>query len=782
LQLLQGFYRPPAQAGGVLDASAELHPCFNTEACVVNATARQYACAEPAYAAGSPLCGVCGDGYSMFGSVCSRCWPGWASALLLSALLVLTVAGACYLALKHTPGTRSAAAIAFRQLLGFVQMLSVIATFRVDASLRSLLGWTDVSNGSLLSFGPLGCTMQLTFIGRYLLTLALPLGFAGLVASLALGFEAWRQRRSKEASADCRVSPTGRLSRNPGESTAVVTNEGKAVQTVNPLQQATVESASAAAAEPPTATSSTLPISAAVPSPAPDADCSSLSQPPAPTSTPLRTRVGSILLVLTTLMYMPLLSASLKALDCYERPVAGVTYLREDLRVVCGAGTHAATRVVAALVVVLLTLVLPGALLLLLCRLRGRAGALLLKQRRPRRSTAAPSRASGVWRLQRKSVVLSAQQPAAVWVGDGALAASKSVTISSAESAPQADEMGLLQLLRPLYDGYDVQRGLLWYEAAVFARKAMLAIVATLVTEPSAAAGTATLLLLAATCLQATLHPYEDPRFNRSEAVSLWGATAAAALATLLGSGAGGPAASAAIVASVGVVAVAGLAFLVWSWLAQIRGEVSVWLSRVDADRWPLLLRFVACLRCRCFLLSQRPVRCGGEPQPAAAEADRQTSQPLHQPVLSPKLSVRRAARVSERRSLDPAALQTTGGALIAAAHTASSPFKAGSTRICGAAVQTAVMHATNVQAAHFADATLADAPSAAGIVFRRGASVRIVVQPTEALSSSLRRSEPSSFLELALAPRRLALRRPQAASAPPLPHAAGNPLSSDWT
>jgi len=600
LQLLQGFYRPPAQAGGVLDASAELHPCFNTEACVVNATARQYACAEPAYAAGSPLCGVCGDGYSMFGSVCSRCWPGWASALLLSALLVLTVAGACYLALKHTPGTRSAAAIAFRQLLGFVQMLSVIATFRVDASLRSLLGWTDVSNGSLLSFGPLGCTMQLTFIGRYLLTLALPLGFAGLVASLALGFEAWRQRRSKEASADCRVSPTGRLSRNPGESTAVVTNEGKAVQTVNPLQQATVESASAAAAEPPTATSSTLPISAAVPSPAPDADCSSLSQPPAPTSTPLRTRVGSILLMLTTLMYMPLLSASLKALDCYERPVAGVTYLREDLRVVCGAGTHAATRVVAALVVVLLTLVLPGALLLLLCRLRGRAGALLLKQRRPRRSTAAPSRASGVWRLQRKSVVLSAQQPAAVWVGDGALAASKSVTISSAESAPQADEMGLLQLLRPLYDGYDVQRGLLWYEAAVFARKAMLAIVATLVTEPSAAAGTATLLLLAATCLQATLHPYEDPRFNRSEAVSLWGATAAAALATLLGSGAGGPAASAAIVASVGVVAVAGLAFLVWSWALHVRASVDV--------RAAALASIVHCRnRVQHFLQSLRP-------------------------------------------------------------------------------------------------------------------------------------------------------------------------------
>jgi hypothetical protein len=565
LQLLQGFYRPPAQAAGVLDASAELHPCFNTEACVVNATARQYACAEPAYAAGSPLCGVCGNGYSMFGSVCSRCWPGWASALLLSALLVVAFAGACYLAVKHTPGTRSAAAIAFRQLLGFVQMLSVIATFRVDASLRSLLGWTDVSNGSLLSFGPLACTMQLTFVGRYLLTLALPLGFAGVVALLALGLEAWRQRRSKEASAASHVPSTGRLSRN---SPAVATNEGKAVQTVNPLQLTAVEGAADAA-------SSALNLSAPVSPPKPGAESSSVSQSLAPASIPLRTRVSSILLMLTTLLYMPLLSASLKALDCYERPVAGVTYLRDDLRVVCGAGPHAAARVVAALVVVLLTLVLPGALVLLLCRLRGRAGAILLKQRRPRRLTAVPSRASGVWRLQRKSAVLTAQQPAAVSPGVGTEAASTGDASSNAAgSASQADEMGLLQLLRPLYDGYDVQRGLLWYEAAVFARKALLAIVATLVTEPSAAAGTATLLLLAATCLQASLHPYEDPRFNRSEALSLWGATTAAALATLLGGGAGGPAASAAIVAGVGVVAVAGLAFLVCSWALYVRTSV----------------------------------------------------------------------------------------------------------------------------------------------------------------------------------------------------------------
>ena len=61
----------------------------------------------------------------------------------------------------------------------------------------------------------------------------------------------------------------------------------------------------------------------------------------------------STLLFVLFLAYMPITSASLRALDCID-PVAGIRYLRSDLSVECGVGQHAAARAVAyaALVVV----------------------------------------------------------------------------------------------------------------------------------------------------------------------------------------------------------------------------------------------------------------------------------------------------------------------------------------------------------------------------------------------------------------------------------------------
>ncbi|KAA0162820.1 hypothetical protein FNF31_03084 [Cafeteria roenbergensis] len=41
LQLLQGFFRPPADQGKPLTGASELHPCFNDEACLLNTTARR---------------------------------------------------------------------------------------------------------------------------------------------------------------------------------------------------------------------------------------------------------------------------------------------------------------------------------------------------------------------------------------------------------------------------------------------------------------------------------------------------------------------------------------------------------------------------------------------------------------------------------------------------------------------------------------------------------------------------------------------------------------------
>ena len=63
--------------------------------------------------------------------------------------------------------------------------------------------------------------------------------------------------------------------------------------------------------------------------------------------------------------YMPIVSASLRALDCIE-PVAGTRYLRSDLRVECGVGEHAAARSLAYIVLVVLGAGFPAGLAWLL--------------------------------------------------------------------------------------------------------------------------------------------------------------------------------------------------------------------------------------------------------------------------------------------------------------------------------------------------------------------------------------------------------------------------------
>jgi len=75
----------------------------------------------------------------------------------------------------------------------------------------------------------------------------------------------------------------------------------------------------------------------------------------------------STLLFVLVLAYMPIVSASLRALDCIA-PVAGIRYryLRSDLRVECGVGEHAAARALAYTVLVVLGIGFPAGLAWLL--------------------------------------------------------------------------------------------------------------------------------------------------------------------------------------------------------------------------------------------------------------------------------------------------------------------------------------------------------------------------------------------------------------------------------
>ena len=73
----------------------------------------------------------------------------------------------------------------------------------------------------------------------------------------------------------------------------------------------------------------------------------------------------STLLFVLSLAYMPIVSASLRALDCID-PVAGIQYLRSDLSVECGVGQHAAARALAYTVLVVVGVGFPAGLAWLL--------------------------------------------------------------------------------------------------------------------------------------------------------------------------------------------------------------------------------------------------------------------------------------------------------------------------------------------------------------------------------------------------------------------------------
>jgi hypothetical protein len=481
LQLQPGFFlalAPLANAGVLrFDAATELHSCFNSEACTLNSSSRAYGCHQ---GYGGPLCGVCQPGYTLFGQTCDNCWPAWGASLLVTAIAAVLIAAVSWLALFHKPGTRSPASIALRQMIGFMQMLNVVSAFRQQAAglARSVLGWTDAANASLLSFGPLGCLFSLSFLARFALTLALPVAFGLAVAGLT-----WlRQHTTFQTPARCR--------RDRGSQRSAI-----------------VQGASGA-------------------TPHPDGQASAT----------LTERLVSVVLLLTSLLYMPLLSACLRALDCYEQPIAGVTYLRIDLRVPCGVGQHSAATILAWVVLALLGIGFPAFILGRLCRCQDRC-------RRTSQVAGGPRTAS-----QRERSL------PAVW--------------------------------RPLYDGYDVQRGTLWWEAAVLLRKAVLAIVGTFLGSSSLGVPVLSTVLLVSLGLQEAVHPFEEPRFNWGERVSLGGALAASLLATLYNDGDLSSSGNLAVTAGITSVSVLVLLALALQWLLVVRAGTSGLGLRIQSALW----------------------------------------------------------------------------------------------------------------------------------------------------------------------------------------------------
>jgi hypothetical protein len=128
LTLLQNYYRPPHDAGLQLSDKSELHPCFNTESCVVNSTARTFGCST-GYT--GPLCGVCDRSidYGLFSDSCMKCWPPWTGYLILS-VIAAAILGVVAFIIRKNKRERSESAIGLRILLTYTQTVAALTAFR----------------------------------------------------------------------------------------------------------------------------------------------------------------------------------------------------------------------------------------------------------------------------------------------------------------------------------------------------------------------------------------------------------------------------------------------------------------------------------------------------------------------------------------------------------------------------------------------------------------------------------------------------------------------------
>jgi sugar lactone lactonase YvrE len=217
----------------------------------------------------------------------------------------------------------------------------------------------------------------------------------------------------------------------------------------------------------------------------------------------LERRHFATLLFVLFLAYMSIISSSLKTLDCLSRPIDGVYYLRQDLRVSCYTGDQAIASVVAYCVLLLLGIGFPVGLFYLL-------------------STASPQR------------LADPQFQSTFGFLYGGYRANHSQS-----KAPEVAQIGeIIKARKPLLPCCCTFRmkldHLMWWESVVLLRKAGIVLLAVLVTNPYYQCGCATLWLLMFLLLHVQKRPYANELFNGLETLGLVSACATAIISSLL--------------------------------------------------------------------------------------------------------------------------------------------------------------------------------------------------------------------------------------------------------
>lgn len=606
LMLLPDHYRPASEQGQAVLATSAFHACLHPEACMVNATPMsagappQYGCAAGYEGA---LCGSCADGFARFGTPCALCWPPWLSGLITAGLFVLALGAMAFVANRTDTSSRSSHSIALRILMTYMQALGAIRAFRGGTTdvYRSVFGFTESLWASPFSFGPIACALKWSYFTSFMMIIFSPaLAAAGVFMMFALISLARATDRDVlkarltvcRARLCCRRPPSSRVltSSSPlpvsprrGSVSALagitgINSSGESSRNVadltlaaNPLaqQEPGARGGTANAAQQPASASANRPSLAAALGALPTV--SELASRPLVQWAAWRhslsswwreRRAFSAVMFTLGLAYMPIISNSLGALDCSEE-IDGVRYLRADLRVVCGQGSHNAARIIAYIALAVVGAGFPLAVLIRLWpataddvlrptfrnvwasmfdgyRFLGTAGdALNSGGSSPMNgvhdisiSAAATAAEARAREKERQRLRLKLEE--ANGSSRGGCARSRCCKRTGSGSGSGSGEFD---------DGSGPDGGrrcpcctqqLLWWESTVLARKALTVLIATAVVDVSAQLVMLMVLLLVAMVLHGGLRPFTSPLFNWLEMVALMATLLTCMLSVLL--------------------------------------------------------------------------------------------------------------------------------------------------------------------------------------------------------------------------------------------------------
>jgi hypothetical protein len=279
-----------------------------------------------------------------------------------------------------------------------------------------------------------------------------------------------------------------------------------------------------------------------------------------------RRHISTLLFVLF-LAYMSIISSSLRALDCTEE-IDGIAYLRQDLRVQCYVGEHAAASALAYVVLVVLGIGFPLGLFWLLAsaspsrladpQFQSANGFLYGGYRTGNEmDQRIAEAAAALYEARNTSAVNNAGEDAeivgipnplrnmgagaALPIGGEVKSGRKSTTITKPRHSILAAAADILRSgPTTMQQRHSVTcfsrcpRHVMWWESVVLLRKAVLVLLALRVSNPYYQSGGATLWLSACLLLHVHLQPYSDPLFNILETWSLASAVATAVISAML--------------------------------------------------------------------------------------------------------------------------------------------------------------------------------------------------------------------------------------------------------